>query len=74
MRIPEDELTLVGGRSPLPWAVEAAIKLIESRQFPVQRMISHVFPLAQAAEALRATTREDLRYSDVIKVAVRPWL
>jgi threonine dehydrogenase-like Zn-dependent dehydrogenase len=72
IRIAKDELTLAGGRSPLPWAVEAAIKLIESGRFAFDRIVSHTFPLRQAEAALRAMSRDDVRDAEVVKVAIKP--
>ena len=35
-------------------ATEAALRIIEETKFPVQQMVSHVFPLAQIENCIRA--------------------
>lgn len=35
-------------------AIEAGIRLIESRKYPLERMVTHRYPLERAAEAIRA--------------------
>lgn len=39
-------------------AVAAAVKLIESGRYPVEKMVTHKFPLEQAEEAVRVTGRD----------------
>jgi threonine dehydrogenase-like Zn-dependent dehydrogenase len=46
------ELTLKGMNGQDLVAYEPALKLIESRRYPLEKMITHAFPLDQAEEAI----------------------
>lgn len=67
------ELRIQGVFSKGSEAVLAAIDLLASRRYAVERMISRVYPLAQAETAVRAAGNE-LPDFYPIKVAVDPWL
>ena len=63
-----NEITIVGGLGQ-SWDVEAAVKLINSARFPVEKMITHLFEMAAAEEALKFCLDPT---SDFIKVALKP--
>ena len=50
-------------------AYPPALAIIESRRFPLERLITHTFPLERAEEALLALER---REGDPIKIALTP--
>lgn len=52
-------------------AVRAAIKLVESRKYPVEEMVSHRFPLQQAEEAVK-TAGGDIPGVHALKVVLVP--
>lgn len=61
------EIQILGGLGQ-SWDTEAAVKIINSRKYPVEKMVSHVFPLEQADEALRFfMTRPDR----AVRVAIK---
>ena len=39
-------------------AARAAIKLIESRRYPIEKMVTHQFPLEEAEKAVQITAGE----------------
>jgi threonine dehydrogenase-like Zn-dependent dehydrogenase len=48
----QKNLTVVGAKGS-PWrATEAAIRLIESRRYPLERLHTHTIPLEQTQHAL----------------------
>ena len=63
------ELRVLGGLGQA-WNVEAEVKLINSRRYPIEKMITHVFPLEEAEQALKMTKEAP---SDFVKAAIRPW-
>lgn len=71
-RLVAREIRLLGVNSHETQAVRAAVQLAESGRYPLERMLTHRLPLAQAAEAIelvRSATPAD----GVIKVALDPW-
>lgn len=46
------ELQLRGGFAQ-PWEVDIAVKILNSRKYPVEKIITHTFPLLSAEEAIR---------------------
>jgi len=54
-----------------PHSYSPAIKIIESKQFPLDRLTTLIFPLSEIDEAFHAV-RE--RRNNVVKVALDPWL
>ena len=53
-------------------AYAQAIRIIESGQYPLARMHTHDFGLADAADAVRTLARE-IPGQEAIHVAIRPW-
>lgn len=53
-------------------AVNAAVKLIESRRYPLEKMVTHKYSLEAAEEAVRAMGRE-IRDVFPIKAVIVPW-
>ncbi|MGQ9543348.1 MAG: zinc-dependent alcohol dehydrogenase [Candidatus Bathyarchaeia archaeon] len=64
------ELKILGGLGQ-PWNVEAAIKLLESRKYPVGRMATHILSLNEADKGLRLAAQE-VEGEDPIKVVLTP--
>jgi threonine dehydrogenase-like Zn-dependent dehydrogenase len=62
------ELKVLGGLGQA-WNVEAAVKLINSRRYPVEKMVTHVFPLEGVEEALRLAREAPAGF---IKAAIKP--
>ncbi len=46
-----NELIIKGGHGQ-SWDVEDAVKIINSRKYPIEKMITHVFPLEKTQEAM----------------------
>jgi len=66
------EIRVLGVNSHETQAVRAAVQLAETGRYPLDRMLTHRLPLAQAAkgiELVRSATPAD----GVIKVALDPW-
>ena len=62
------EIQILGGLGQ-SWDTEAAVKIINSRKYPLEKMITDIFPLAQADEAIRYfMTQPD----KALRVAIRP--
>ena len=57
-KIPIKELRVQGVNTHDTPAVRAAIKIVESRRYPIERMVTHHFPLAEAEAAVRAAAGE----------------
>ncbi|MDP2718473.1 MAG: zinc-binding dehydrogenase [Dehalococcoidia bacterium] len=53
-----NEITLKGVFTSNFEAISAAIKLIETRKYPIERMVTHKFPLKEADKAVRAIAGE----------------
>jgi len=51
-RIVNDEIQIMGGHGQA-WDVEAAVKIVNSRRFAVEKIITHEFPLAEADRGMR---------------------
>jgi threonine dehydrogenase-like Zn-dependent dehydrogenase len=52
-------------------AARAAIKLIESRRYPIEKMVTHQFPLEEAEKAVR-TTGGEIEMEGFIKGVIVP--
>ena len=66
------EVRVLGVNSHETQAVRAAVQLAETGRYPLDRMLTHRLPLAQAArgiELVRSATPAD----GVVKVALDPW-
>jgi threonine dehydrogenase-like Zn-dependent dehydrogenase len=63
------ELQVLGGLGQ-SWDTEEAVKIINSRRYALEKLITHVFPLAQASEAMRFFISNR---AEAIKVAIKPW-
>ncbi|MCY4115012.1 MAG: zinc-binding dehydrogenase [Chloroflexi bacterium] len=66
------EVRVLGVNSHETQAVRAAVQLAETGRYPLDRMLTHRLPLAQAAEGIelvRSATPAD----GVVKVALDPW-
>lgn len=70
-RLVWNEITLQGAYTKGSEAVRDSLALIASRKYPLERMVTHTYPLEQAEQAIRAIGGEvDGLYP--IKAAVRP--
>jgi len=63
------ELTLRGGLGQ-SWDVEAAVDIINAKKYPMGDIITHVFPLDQAGEAMRLLTEHP---DQCVRAALDPW-
>jgi len=63
------ELQVLGGLGQA-WDVELAMKIINSGKYPLERIVTHVFPLDRAEEALRMAKEVPPGF---IKAAIQPW-
>jgi len=62
------EIQVLGGLGQ-SWDTEPAVQIINRRKYPIEKMITHVFPLEQADQALRYfMTRPD----QAVRVAIKP--
>ncbi|MBI2821821.1 MAG: alcohol dehydrogenase catalytic domain-containing protein [Acidobacteria bacterium] len=52
-------------------AVRAAVRLIESRKYPLEKMVTHRFPLQDAERAVRTVAGEDPE-ANPVKVVITP--
>ena len=66
--IVRNEIQILGGLGQ-SWDVEAAVKIIESGRYPIERMVACTYPLAEAGEALRRFIDHP---RDFIRVALKP--
>jgi threonine dehydrogenase-like Zn-dependent dehydrogenase len=66
-----NQIRLQGVQSKTGQAVAAAIKIIESGKYPLEKIMTRVYPLDDAREALRAMGREIEGFRPV-KVAIDP--
>jgi alcohol dehydrogenase len=62
------EIDLFGGLGQ-SWDTEPAVDIINSRRYPVEKMVTHVFPLEKADEAMRFFM--DSRES-TLRVGIKP--
>ena len=77
VELPWDELVrkevrALGVNSHETQAVRAAVQLAETGRYPLERMLTHRLPLAQAAEGIELV-RSASATDGVIKVALDPW-
>lgn len=66
-----NEITLQGAYTKGSEAVRDSLALIASRKYPLERMVTHTYPLEQAEQAIRAIGGE-VEGLYPIKAAVRP--
>jgi alcohol dehydrogenase len=62
------ELQVLGGLGQ-SWDTEAAVKIINSHKYPIEKMISHVFPLEGADQAIRFFMAHP---EQTVRVAIKP--
>ncbi|MCL4516087.1 MAG: alcohol dehydrogenase catalytic domain-containing protein [Firmicutes bacterium] len=62
------ELQVMGGLGQ-SWDTEAAVKIINSRKYAVEKMVTQVYPLEQADEAMRFYMNSG---GTTVRVAIRP--
>ncbi|MDE0298106.1 MAG: alcohol dehydrogenase catalytic domain-containing protein [Candidatus Poribacteria bacterium] len=70
-KIAAKEIRYQGVNSHDTSAVRAAIKLVESRRYPIQKMVTHYFELAEVETAVRAAGGE-IRLDGFIKGVIVP--
>jgi threonine dehydrogenase-like Zn-dependent dehydrogenase len=66
--IVRNEIQILGGLGQ-SWDVEAAVKIIESGRYPIERMVACTRPLAEAEQALRQFID---RPRDFIRIGLKP--
>jgi threonine dehydrogenase-like Zn-dependent dehydrogenase len=62
------EIQIFGGLGQ-SWDTEPAVSVINQRQYPIEKMVSHVFPLEQADEAIRFFMEHP---EQAVRVAIKP--
>jgi threonine dehydrogenase-like Zn-dependent dehydrogenase len=62
----QKELDILGSRNALPEDFEAVIEMLQAREFPVDRMITSIVPLADAGRALRDWSDDPARFSKIL--------
>ncbi len=62
------EIQILGGLGQ-SWDTEAAVKIINSRKYPIEKMVTHIFPLAEAEEALKFFVNQP---DQTVRVAIKP--
>ncbi|GFN22350.1 zinc-binding dehydrogenase [Moorellaceae bacterium AZ2] len=62
------ELRVIGGLGQ-SWDTETAVSIINSRKYAVEKMVTHVYPLNQAEEALKFYMNNT---GEAIRVAIKP--
>ena len=62
------EIQIFGGLGQ-SWDTEAAVKIINSRKYPIEKMITHIFPLEKADEAIRYFINQP---DKAVRVAIKP--
>jgi threonine dehydrogenase-like Zn-dependent dehydrogenase len=62
----QKELDIIGSRNAQPEDFRTVIKLLESRRFPVNEVVSLIVPLAEGPNALRSWSENPSRYTKII--------
>ena len=62
----QKELDVLGSRNAVPEDFHAVIKLLETRGFPVDKAVSVVVSLEQAADALRSWSENPSRFKKIL--------
>ena len=62
----QKELDIIGSRNAQPEDFRTVIKLLESRKFPVNEVVSLIVPLAEGPNVLRAWSENPSRYTKII--------
>src|SRR5437588_7190291 len=62
----QKELDILGSRNAQPEDFYAVIRLLESRKFPVDRAVSLVIPLEEAADALRSWSENPSKFKKIM--------
>ncbi|MGI6365517.1 MAG: zinc-dependent alcohol dehydrogenase [Bacillota bacterium] len=62
------ELKVIGGLGQ-SWDTEPAVKIINSRKYPVEKLVTHVYPLEKADEAMNFYMNNN---GSTIRVAIKP--
>jgi len=68
-----NETRVMGAYSHDYRSVEPAIALVESRKYPLSKMVTHKFPLSKAEEAIKVMGGF-IEGEDAIKVVLDPWM
>lgn len=68
--IQKGEITVVGGRGPRSTTVVTALSRVVSSSAPVERIITHRFPLERVSEALSVAGRRIASDTDCIKAII----
>ncbi len=70
-RIVYQEITIKGAKTHDLHSVIPAVKIIESRKYPIEKMVTHKFPLHEAEKAVLTAARE-IPGEDPVKVVIEP--
>jgi L-iditol 2-dehydrogenase len=67
-------ITLVGAWSSTPDTFARALRVLESRKYPIGEMVTHKLPLERTEDAFRAlASNYILDGREIIKAAIAPW-
>ena len=69
--IKQKYLTVRSGRGRSWWAVDTALRIINARRFPLEKMCTHVFGLDEVDRAIKATAGREV--PGAIHCIVDPW-
>lgn len=74
-KIVSRQIRFQGVHSKSSQPMNMAIKLVESRKYPIERLVSHTFPLGDTEKALRAVKIEgEIPMGEYpVKAAIVPW-
>jgi len=70
-KVVRNEIRLQGVYSHNLTSVAPAIQIVESRKYPLERMVTHKFPLGEAEKAVK-TVAGEVEGEDPIKVVLLP--
>lgn len=62
----QKELDILGSRNALPEDFRSVIEMLQAREFPVDRTISSIVPLADSGQTLREWSADPSRFSKIL--------
>lgn len=68
-KVPLKEITILGALGQLYSEVADAVKILNSRRYPIEKIVTHVFPMEKAEEGMKFFMSKD---PSCIRVALKP--
>jgi threonine dehydrogenase-like Zn-dependent dehydrogenase len=62
----QKELDILGSRNALPEDFREVIQMLEARRFPVEKAVSHIIPIDQAPDVLKAWSATPAAFSKIM--------